>query len=180
MISSQATLAVPVSPNDHTEGPATAPVTLLEYGDYECPYCGQANQVVQAVQQQVGDGLRYAFRNFPLTQIHPYAYGAALAAEAAGAQGKFWEMHNLLYAHQNALGMQNLMRYADQLGLDMDKFRRAMHTDEFAGKIRADIESGLESGVQGTPTFFINGRMYEGPTSPQGLIRAIQEASQAR
>lgn len=176
MISPQQTLAEPVSQNDHVQGPADAPVTLLEYGDYQCPYCGQADQAVKAVQQRLGGNLRYAFRNFPLTQVHPYAYGAALAAEAAGAQGKFWEMHDLLYANQNALDEESLLRYAQQLGLDMQRFQHALRTDEYAGKIRSDMESGLRSGVQGTPTFFVNGRQYEGPTSPDGIIQAVRQA----
>lgn len=179
MISAEQTLAVPVNSDDHTQGPKNAPATLVEYGDYECPYCGQAQSVIKSLQEEFGDQLRFCFRNFPLTQMHPYAYGAAEAAEAAGAQGKFWEMHDLLYSHQDALDEQHLLQYAQHLNLDMDRFRKALQQDTFGAKIRRDVESGLQSGVRGTPTFFVNGRGFSGQPTPAGLGRALRRAAGA-
>jgi protein-disulfide isomerase len=167
----------PVSEHDHIQGPASAPITLVEYGDYECPYCGAAYPIVQEVQRRLGDRLRFVFRNFPLTNAHPHAEHAAEAAEAAGAQGKFWEMHDYLYEHQRALADQSLAEYADAVGLDPEQFDRDMTSQTFADRVRADFMSGVRSGVNGTPTFFINGQRHNGPYDLETLLAAIERAS---
>lgn len=177
MVNSAQRLAVPVGADDYTQGPDNAAVTLVEYGDYECPYCKQAASVVKQLQQEFGEQLRYCFRNFPLTQIHPYAYGAAEAAEAAGHQGKFWQMHDLLYQQSPALSTQDLMRYAQQIGLDLNTFQSALQNDTYRQEIESDVRSGLESGVQGTPTFFVNGSLYQGPAQPDAMAQAINETA---
>jgi protein-disulfide isomerase len=167
-------LTLPVSERDHVLGPATAAVTLVEYGDYECPYCGAAHPSVLQVRQTLGDDLRFAFRHFPLSQIHRHALPAAEAAEAAGAQGKFWEMHDLLFANQHALELDHLLGYAAALGLDLDRFalELAQHTHE--PRIREDFMSGIRSGVNGTPTFFVNGVRHNGGYDPESLLAAIR------
>ncbi|MDQ2742353.1 MAG: DsbA family protein [Chloroflexota bacterium] len=170
------TLTPKANQDDHSKGPANAPVTVVEYGDYECPYCGEVEPWVKDLQHQLGNRLRFVFRNFPLPQ-HPYAEIAAEAAEAAGAQGKFWQMHDLLYQNQNALAAQDLVAYAQQLGLDIPTFVRAIENREYDARIQGDVMSGEESGVQGTPTFFINGREYEGPLQEQALLSAAEHAA---
>ena len=155
-------LAVPVDPErDHIRGPQDAPLTLLEYGDYECPYCGQAESVVRELLADFGD-LRYVWRHLPLNDVHPRAQLAAEAAEAAGAQGRFWEMHDLLLDHQDELTLRDLLRHAETLGLDPDRFREYLRKRKGASRIAEDVESADLSGVSGTPTFFINGRRHYG------------------
>ena len=171
-------LVEPVSQQDHVLGPADAPVTLVEYGDFECPSCGQAYPIVKQVRRLMGDQLRFCFREFPLNQIHPYAEQAAEAAEAAGAQGKFWPMHDMLFEHQQALTIPDLERYAAELGLDQQRFSRDLREHTFAGKVAHDKETGLESGVQGTPTFYINGYQYEGSYDPQTLLAVLRQAAE--
>jgi Na+/H+ antiporter NhaA len=169
-------LAVPVEPDhDHVRGPEDAPVTLLEYGDFECPYCGRAEPVVRKLLADVGD-LRYVWRHLPLSGVHPNAQLAAEAAEAAGAQGKFWEMRELLFDHQDALRPPDLMRYADQLGLDVDRFRDELREHVHAGAVADDVESADLSGVTGTPTFFINERRHYGAYDIGALEEAIRAA----
>ena len=168
------TLTPPVGEQDHVQGPATAPVTLVEYGDYQCPYCGSAYPMVKEIQRRLGDQLRFVFRNMPLTEVHPYALGAAEAAEAAGEQGKFWEMHDTLYEHQDALDHNHLIQYARTLGLDVDRFHQELDSHAEVPRIQADYESGEESGVQGTPTFFINGVPYDDSYDTESLLRAIR------
>ncbi|HEX6506150.1 MAG TPA: thioredoxin domain-containing protein [Chloroflexota bacterium] len=165
----------PVSERDHVQGPNNAPVTLVEYGDYECPYCGQAAAIVQQVRAQLGDLLRFGFRNFPLIEAHPHALQAAEAAESAGAQGKFWEMHDHLYANQTRLDLPHLLHYAAALGLDMNRFTYDMSNHTFLPRIEEDIESGVRSGVMGTPTFFINEERYDGSWDAESLLAAIEE-----
>src|SRR5438876_8946206 len=150
-------LNLPVNDRDHVQGPKTAPVTLVEYGDYECPYTGQAFPIVKAIQKQLGDRLLFVFRNFPLTQIHPHAEHAAEAAEAAAAQGKFWDMHDYLFKHQRALDDTHLLKYAKEIGIDTNKFQNEMSRQIYAPQVKKFIEDGIKSGVEGTPTFFING-----------------------
>ena len=171
------TLAMPVSERDHIRGPETAPVTLLEYGDYECPYCGRAYLVISELRQVAGDLFRFAFRNFPLLQIHPHAERAAEAAEAAGAQGRFWEMHDTLFEHQQALSDANLFLYATALGLDTKRFISELAAHIYAPRVAEDIASGIASGLQGTPTFFINEIRYDGSHDLASLLAAIQEAA---
>jgi protein-disulfide isomerase len=175
-MSPSAKLKPPVGANDHVQGPAKAPVTLVEYGDYECPYCGEAYPVVKALQERLGDQLRLVFRNFPLGEAHPHAEHAAEAAEAAAAQGKFWEMHDLLYDNQNALEDEDLARYAKALKLDMPRFIKEMEGQQYTEKVREDFRSGVRSGVNGTPTFFINGSRHDGPFDLASLLAAIEEA----
>jgi protein-disulfide isomerase len=156
-----AKLAPPVSnKRDHIQGPDTVPATLVEFGDYECPYCGQAYPIIKEIQKYLGNNLRFVFRNFPLTQIHPHAQHAAEAAEAAGAQNKFWEMHDYLYEYQQALDDKNLEKYAGILGLGMVKFKDDFYKHVYASRVREDFLSGVRSGVNGTPSFFLNGIHY--------------------
>ena len=172
-----AKLKPPVGPHDHVQGPAEAPVTLVEYGDYECPYCGEAYPVVKALQKRLGDQMRFVFRNFPLAQAHPHAEHAAEAAEAAGAQGKFWEMHDLLYENQDALEDEDLVRYARALHLDVPRFVKEMESGAYLERVREDFRSGVRSGVNGTPSFFINGARHDGPFDLGSLLAAIEEAA---
>src|SRR3981081_2105023 len=144
------TLKVPVTQHDHIRGPADAPVTLLEYGDYECPHCGLAHPIVKEVQQRLGRQLRFAFRHFPLAEIHPHAEMAAEAAEAAGAQGRFWEMHDLLFKNQDALNDTDLLRYAEALGLELTRFVNELADRTWEPRVREDFMSGVRSGVNGT------------------------------
>ena len=167
-------LTVPVSERDHVLGPATAPVTLVEYGDYECPFCGAAHKSVEQVLQVMGNDLRFAFRHFPLSQIHPHAYQAAEAAEAAGAQGRFWEMHDLLFENQDRLGLRDLIGYAGALGLDLERFVTDLRGHAHAGRLREDFLSGVRSGVNGTPTFFVNGLRHDGGYDVEVLLEALR------
>jgi protein-disulfide isomerase len=170
-------LAIPVSERDHIQGPATAAVTLVQYGDYECPYTRRSTWVVQAIQQQLGEQLRFIYRNFPLTEIHPHALHAALAAEAAAAQGKFWEMHDSIFHHQHALEDADLAEFAEAVGLDLQQYTRDMAERRALARIEEDVEGGERSGVQGTPTFFINDVMYRGSWEQDALLPALQAAS---
>ena len=171
-----ATLKPPVGPKDHMQGPADAPVTLVEYGDYECPYCGEAYPVVKALQERLGDQICFVFRNFPLAEAHPHAEEAAEAAEAAASQGKLWEMHDLLYENQDALEPEDLVKYARALRLELPRFVREMKDHVYKERVREDFRSGVRSGVNGTPTFFINGVRHNGPFDLASLLAAIEEA----
>ena len=170
----QGTLVNDITPRDHVLGPPDAPVTLLEYGDYQCPYCGAAHPIVKALQRQLADSLRFAFRHFPLTTVHEYAEGAAEAAEAAGAQGKFWEMHDTLFENQPALDFESLVGYAEELGLDVERFATELENQVYAARVKEDFISGVRSGVNGTPTFFINGVRHEGSFDYETMLEAIQ------
>jgi Na+/H+ antiporter NhaA len=161
---------------DHVRGPEDAPVTLLEYGDYECPYCGQAEEAIRAVLVEFGDDLRYAWRHLPLNDVHEHAQLAAEAAEAAAAQGAFWPMHDLLLSHQDELTGRDLRGYAEELGLDVDRFVDDLHSRTHAPRIAEDVRSADESGVAGTPSFFINGRRYNGAYDVEGLTSAVRAA----
>jgi protein-disulfide isomerase len=165
-----------VSERDHVQGPARGPVTLVEYGDYECPYCGQAYPIVKELQKRLGSQLRFVFRNFPLKEAHPHAEIAAEAAEAASAQGRFWEMHDLLYENQQALEDEDLVQYAGSLGLDVKVFARDLKEHTYAPRVREDFMSGVRSGVNGTPTFFINGTRHDGSYDFATMLAAIEEA----
>ncbi|MEU6577149.1 DsbA family protein [Streptomyces sp. NPDC046805] len=155
------TLSIPVNSNDHIQGPASAPVTLVQYGDYQCSYCGEAFGVIKRIQSEFGDALRFVFRDFPLPEIHPEARSAAVTAEYCGSQGHFWPAHDALYTNQAALGENLYAEIVEKLGLDVDGLHRAFSTDEFAQRIQNDIDGGIRSGVNGTPAFFINGQMYQ-------------------
>ncbi len=171
-------LTKPVNAADHTLGPKDAPVTLLEYGDFECPYCGAAYPIVSQIVQQMGNRLRFAFRHFPLTQAHPYAMAAAEASEAADTQGKFWEMYDTIFQHQDELDMEHLHDFASSIGLNMEEFDQDMANHTFEGKVQDDFMSGVRSGVNGTPTFFINGTRYEGPAELNAMMQALEEAAE--
>jgi protein-disulfide isomerase len=173
----QPRLAAPLGEHDHLVGPATAPVTLVEYGDYECPYCGAAHGSVKEILGVLGDDLRFAFRNFPLGQIHPHASEAANAAEAAGAQGEFWGMHDLLFENQRHLDTASLIAYARALGLDLQRFGADLTQQTYAPRIREDFLSGVRSGVNGTPTFFVNGVRHNRGYDPESLLEAVRAAA---
>ncbi len=172
-------LTTPVSGRDRAQGSPDAPVTLLEYGDYECPDCGAAHPVVEKIQAHFGDDLRFVFRNFPLTDVHRHAEAAAEAAEAAAAQGRFWEMHNSLLEHQKALDGGHLAEYAKTAGLDSARYEREMREHAHRQRVEEDIQSGEQSGVKGTPTFFINGVRHSGAKDFEALAAAIQLQLQA-
>jgi len=167
-------LVLPVSRRDHIRGPATAHLTLVEYGDYECPHCGAAHPVVEDVREQMGKQLRFVYRHFPLANVHPHAAQACEAAEAAGEQGRFWEMHDALFANQDALEYDDLMSYAAALGLDVVRFRQEIDRGAYTPRIREDFMSGVRSGVNGTPTFFINDTRYDGPVDVEALVLALR------
>ena len=154
-------LAVAVTANDHIQGNPNAKIELVEYGDYECPYSGKAYPVIKEVQKHFGDDLKFVFRNFPLA-FHPHALHAAVAAEVAGYLGKFWEMHDTLYEHQNRLTDINLISYAKSLGLNVDEFEKHFLDTKFVEKIKHDMDGALKSGFNGTPMFYINGVKYDG------------------
>ena len=166
-------LALPKPEADHIQGPIDAPNRLLEYGDYECPYCGEAYPVVKAVQKRLGKRLCFAFRNFPLVNSHPHAEHAAEAAEAAGAQGRFWEMHDLLYENQGALEDEDLAGYASMLGLNAGRFMKDLLDGAYTARVRQDFRSGARLGVNGTPCFFINGVRYDGSPDVEDLLAAL-------
>jgi protein-disulfide isomerase len=173
---SDAQLTPPVGAEDHIAGPDDAPVTLVEFGDYECPYCGMAHPIVKRAQRELRSQLRFVFRNFPLAEAHPHARLAAQAAEAAGAQGKFWEMHDTLFENQDALEVEDLVGYAESLDLDIERFTRDLEAGTFEKRVRDDFRSGVKSGVNGTPTFFMNGARYDGSwANAEAFIAALRE-----
>jgi protein-disulfide isomerase len=155
-------LKPPVSDVDHQIGPSSAPIVLLEYGDYACPYCIEAYPVIEKIKENMGDSMLFVFRYFPLEAVHPNANKAALAAEAASKQREFWKMHNLLYSNQNKLEWNDILGMAKNIGLDLQKFEIDFKSQILQDKIDDDLESGLRSGVNGTPSFFINGEKYNG------------------
>ncbi|OLE19656.1 MAG: disulfide bond formation protein DsbA [Actinobacteria bacterium 13_1_20CM_4_68_12] len=171
-------LAVAVDDDrDHIQGPADAAVTLVEYGDYECPYCGAAYPIVKELQARMGDRLRFVFRNFPITTSHPHAEQAAEAAEAAAAQSRFWEMHDLLYENQRRLRDQDLHAYAEQLGLEVDRFDKDLAEHVHAPRVREDFMSGVRSGVNGTPSFYVNGARHDDSYDLDTLLAALERAA---
>jgi protein-disulfide isomerase len=175
---SEGKLSPPVSERDHTIGLTTALVTLVEYGDYECPHCGHAHPIVKDVQRKLGKQLRFVFRNFPLAEAHPHARRAAEAAEAAAEQGKFWEMHDALFENQLALEDDQLVATARRLGLDAERVAEALESGTYTQRVREDFRSGVRSGVNGTPTFFVNGRRYDGPWADERtFIGALETAA---
>jgi protein-disulfide isomerase len=165
-----------VSQRDHAQGPPSAALTLVEYGDYECPYCGKEYPIVKRLQRHFGDRLRFIFRHFPVASVHPHASVAAQAAEAASAQGQFWRMHDMLFQHQDELGDADLTYYAMQLGLEHYQFEADLSRSMFARRVQEDVASGQASGVNRTPTFFINSVRYDGGYTFEGLVAALEEA----
>ncbi len=173
------TLSVPVADDrDHVDGPADAPVTLVEYGDYECPYCGAAFPIVKRIQRQMAGRMRFVFRNFPITTSHPHAEGAAEAAEAAAAQRRFWEMHDRLYENQRQLTGPDLRLYAESLGLELERFDDELAQHTHFERVREDFMSGVRSGVNGTPTFFINGLRHDDSYGSETLLPALERAAE--
>jgi protein-disulfide isomerase len=171
-------LAVSVSDEDHAQGLPRAAVTLLEYGDYQCPYCGQAYPIIKEIQTAMGRKLRFVFRNFPLTQAHPYAELAAEAAESAAVDGKFWEMHDALYENQAMLSDDAVMEIARKLGLNLSRFVEDIRTRKFMNHVRKDFMGGVKSGVNGTPCFFINGKRYDRPWDYETLSNSLASISE--
>jgi protein-disulfide isomerase len=169
------TLIVPVNAGDHIQGSSDAPVTLVEYGDFQCPYCGEAFPIVKQLQKEMGRDLRFVFRNFPLTEIHRHALAAACAAEAAGLQDHFWEMHDMLYENQRKLRDPDLIVRAEKLQLDMERFKKDSTSDQVLSRIQEDFSGGIRSGVNGTPTFFINGVRHDGSYEYEDLLAVLQE-----
>jgi diadenylate cyclase len=167
----------PVGARDHARGPEDAPVTLVKYGDYECPYCRRLHPVLEELRERAGERVRFVFRHFPLDSAHPRARRAALAAEAAASQGRFWEMHDLLYENQDELGEENLTRYAAELGLDLQRFGEDLANNDLAWRIEEDRLGGERAGVRGTPTLFVNGVRYAGPLDLDGLLAAVEDAA---
>lgn len=167
------TLKIPVGDGDHVQGDPDAPVTLVEYGDYECPHCARAYPIATQIQKHFGKRLRFAFRNFPLNEMHPHAESAAEAAEFAGAHRKFWQMHDALFENQDRLGGPLYLELADTVGLDPAALGKSLQTREFAAHVKADFSGGVRSGVNGTPTFFINGRRHDAPFDYEDLKTAI-------
>jgi len=171
-----ATLKIPVSAQDHIQGPEDAPVTLVEYGDYECPHCGRAYPIVKMVQKHFGPRLRFVFRNFPLTELHPHAEAAAETAEFAATLGKFWEMHDAIFENQRNLSDSTLLKLASELKLSEDALAKALESAQFEPRVQADFGGGVRSGVNGTPTFFINGHRHDAPFDFEDLVAAIDAA----
>ncbi len=169
-------LVEPVTEQDHTLGPETAPVTVVEYGDYECPSCLNAVPIIGEVRRSLGKRLRFVFRHFPLSSVHPHASAAAEAAEAAAEQGKFWEMHEALFRHQRELGELDLSHLALTLGLEIYRFESNRNREQYRRRICADFEGGVRSGVNKTPTLFINGRRYDGLVEAKAIIAASEAA----
>ncbi len=169
-------LSIAANQGDHAIGPADAPATLVEYGDFECPHCRRAEGVVAELLERVGDGVLYVFRNFPLTTIHSHAQHAAEAAEAAGSQGRYWEMHRSLFAHADDLSDESLVAMAQSVGLDVDRFMDEMKRHVNAARVRADFMGGVRSGVNGTPTFFVNSRRVDGGFELATLLEAVAQA----
>ncbi len=170
-------LSLPVGERDHSHGPANALAVLVEYGDYECPICGAAYVTVKEIQQSLGPRLKFVFRNFPITGMHHHAKDAAQAAEAAAAQGAFWEMHDMLFENQDDLTPEDLKRYATELGLDASRLIGEVQADLYAKRIEEDFRSGVRSGVNGTPTFFINGLRYDGPRDVESMVKTLSTIS---
>ena len=177
MTAAPARLVLPIPERDHVLGPPDAPAALVEYGDFECPHCRQAYPIVESVREALGPRLQFAYRHFPLTQIHPHAARAAEAAEAAGAQERFWEMHAVLFANQHALEDPDLIRYADHLGLDVARFAGELAEHAWAPRVREDFMSGVRGGVNGTPTFFVNGLRHDAPWDAGTLLETLVTAT---
>jgi len=163
-----------VNSNDHIYGNLHAPLELVEYGDYECPFCGQAYPIVKSIQEKLGTDLKFIFRNFPLRKIHPHAYPAAVATEASALQGKFWEMHDIIFENQKTLEPENIIAFASTIGLDVNRFEKDIANEDLYLKAKRDFESGMKSGVNRTPTFFVNGRKFNGDWSKGQLLRYLE------
>jgi protein-disulfide isomerase len=169
-------LVIPIDPRDHAQGPENAPVTLVEYGDYECPHCGKAFPIIKRLRETQKDRLRFIFRHFPQNNVHPHASVAAQAAEAAGAQKKFWVMHDMLFEHQEELAEVDMVQFALRAGLEVYQFEADLSSERFSGKVLRDYEGGVASGVKGTPTLFLNGWRYRGKLDYDEIQAAVLAA----
>ncbi len=169
-------LSIPINPDDHIQGEHAAPCSLVEYGDYECPSCGQIQPVIRKIQKHFGKRLSFVFRNFPLSELHPWAEAAAETAEYANKHGKFWEMHDLLFENQRRLSGSLLLELADQLGLSNSDLSLALEKKTYRSRVRTDFDSGIRSGVNGTPTLFIDEQRYDGPLDSDSIVDAIDHA----
>ena len=163
-----------VNSNDHFQGNTNAPIVLVEYGDYECPYCERAYAIIKNIQLALDSNLKFVFRNFPLAEVHSNATNAAIAAEAASAQGKFWEMHDILFENQHHLGDTSILKYAAKIGLNIEQFEADIKNPQYLKKVESDFESGARSGVWGTPTFYINDEMYDGLWDEEYFLEYLQ------
>lgn len=172
-------LTLPVSERDHRLGPDGAPAVLVEYGDYECPHCARAHLILKTVRKRLGRSMQFVFRDFPLTSVHPNAEPAAEAAHAAGSQGKFWPMHDALYENQERLGPDLYVALARALELDVPRFVRDVNNRAYLDRVKEDFMSGVRSGVNGTPTFFINGARFDAPWDADTLTEALQLAARS-
>lgn len=172
------TLLAP-QPWDHAQGSSEAPVTIIEYGDFECPYCGRTYPLLKRLREELGDQIRLIYRHFPLNSVHPHASVAAQAAEAAGAQGKFWEMHSMLFENQDALESFDFDQYALRIGLEVYRFRADLSSERFSRRVQRDYESGTQVGVRKTPTLFVNGAKYDGALEYPPLLEAVRAAAQS-
>jgi len=166
-------LLLPIQPDDHVQGSAEARLTLVEYGDYQCPPCGELFVTIRKLHEQLADDVRIVYRHYPLSGLHPFAQAAAEAAEAAGAQGKFWEMHDLLFDHQSALVEKLFEEYAEQLTLDVDRFRTDLKERTFEARVREDFKRGVANGVYGTPGLFVNGVRHDGFFDPESILAKL-------
>jgi len=166
----------PLGPDDHVDGPADAPLELVVYGDFQCPYCVAAQSIIRRVRERLGDRMRFAFRHMPIPELHPLA---PKAAEAAAAQGAFWPMHDRLYAARGRLAIDDLVRYAGELDLDAQRLRAELSEDVHEPRVSRDRESALASGVLGTPAFFVNGEHHEGAFDAGSLVSALEKTSGA-
>ena len=175
-----ASLRIPVGSDDHAQGAADAVVTLVEYGDYECPHCGAAYPVVKQLQERFGTDLRFVYRNFPIAEIHRHALGAAMTAEFGGAKGRFWEVHDALFENQQRLGATLYAAIVTQLGLDANELHAALENATYESKVRTDFNGGVRSGVNGTPSFFINGQRYDGSPDVDSLADVFTAVIEAR
>jgi len=163
-----------VSSKDHIQGENTAPLELVEYGDYQCPHCGRAYPIIKDLQRSLGADLKFVFRNFPLSESHPDAFNAAVTAEAAGLQQKFWEMHDVIFENQRKLNPKSLLLFAETIGLDLERFKSDIQKNDLTIRVDSDFESGVRSGVNGTPSFFINGEKYNGDWEGDEFIQYLK------
>jgi len=175
-----ARLRLPVNEKDHMRGPKNAPIVIVEYGDYQCPHCARAFPIVEQLQKSLGDNLLFVYRHFPIAESHPDAPNAARAAEASGRQGRFWEMHSLLFENQSSLDSDSLVGYAESLDLDMKRWLLDMDSDAIEDKVEEDFKSGVRSGANGTPTFFVNGSRYDGDWSFEPFLEAVSSEIPSR
>jgi protein-disulfide isomerase len=168
-------LRPPVNEKDHATGPDNAPVILVEYGDYQCPHCGHAYPIIKQIQEELGNDLNFVFRNFPLSESHPQAFIAAVATEAAARQDAFWPMHDVVFENQRRLNYTSLLEYASSINADKEQLATDMESEELKQKVEDDFESGIVSGVNGTPTFFVNGKRYNGAIDNDDLLNFLKE-----